>query len=92
MRSNILYVVIPCYNEEEVLLETAGRLKEKMESLMEKGMISSDSKVIFVNDGSKDRTWELIQELHGSNSLYGGINLTRNREHQNAQQGKRYFF
>ena len=84
MRSNILYVVIPCYNEEEVLLETAGRLKEKMESLMEKGMISSDSKVIFVNDGSKDRTWELIQELHGSNSLYGGINLTRNRGHQNA--------
>lgn len=84
MCSNILYVVLPCYNEEEVLHETAERLKEKMENLMKKGTISPDSKAIFVNDGSKDRTWELIQKLHESNRLYGGINLIRNRGHQNA--------
>lgn len=81
---NVLYVVIPCYNEEEVLGETAKRLKEKMEALMKKGMISPESKIIFVNDGSKDRTWELVQKLHADNFLYGGINLTRNRGHQNA--------
>ena len=84
MRGNILYIVIPCYNEEEVLGETAGRLKTKLEALVKKGKISPDSKIIFVNDGSKDRTWELIQELHESDRLYGGINLTRNRGHQNA--------
>lgn len=84
MRSNILYVVIPCYNEEEVLQETARRLKGKMECLMDKGMIAKSSRIIFVNDGSKDRTWELIQELHKGDVLYGGINLTRNRGHQNA--------
>ena len=84
MRSNILYVVIPCYNEEEVLPETARRLKEKMECLMAGKMISRNSKIIFVNDGSKDHTWDLIQEMHREDALYGGINLTRNRGHQNA--------
>lgn len=84
MRGNILYIVIPCYNEEEVLGETAGRLKTKLEALVKKGKISPDSKIIFVNDGSKDRTWELIQKLHEDDRLYGGINLTRNRGHQNA--------
>lgn len=84
MGSNILYVVVPCYNEEEVLYETAGRLKDKMKDLIEKGAISRDSKIVFVNDGSKDSTWELIRKLHESDHLYGGINLTRNRGHQNA--------
>ncbi len=84
MRSNTLYVVIPCYNEEEVLPETARRLKEKMKCLTAEGLISGDSKIIFVNDGSKDRTWDLIQGLHRKDPLYGGINLTRNRGHQNA--------
>ena len=79
-----LYLVIPCYNEEEVLPETAARLKEKMTALMESGKISSDSRVVFVNDGSKDRTWELIQKLHIENPLYRGICLSRNRGHQNA--------
>ncbi len=84
MKGNILYVVIPCYNEEEVLLETAERLKRKMRCLMETEKIGAESKVVFVNDGSKDSTWELIRKLYESDHLYGGINLTRNRGHQNA--------
>lgn len=84
MRDNVLYIVIPCYNEEEVLCETAERLKGKMKTMMKTGMVSSKSKIIFVNDGSRDRTWEFIQKLHREDPLYGGINLTRNRGHQNA--------
>lgn len=79
-----LYIVIPCYNEEEVLPETSKRLKEKMETLMKEKMISKNSRIIFVNDGSKDRTWEMIQEYHQKDSLFGGINLSRNKGHQNA--------
>ena len=79
-----LYLVVPCYNEEEVLPETSKRLLEKMSSLMEKGLISADSRVIFVNDGSKDKTWEIITDLHKQNKLFGGICLSRNRGHQNA--------
>ena len=82
--SDRLYVVVPCYNEEEVLPETSGRLKAKMLQLIEKGAISADSRVCFVNDGSKDRTWEIICELHAEDSLFSGINLSRNRGHQNA--------
>ena len=63
-RGKILYLVVPCYNEEEVLPETSKRLREKMQSLIEKGKIAKDSKILFVNDGSKDRTWEMIEELH----------------------------
>ena len=59
-----LMVVIPCYNEEEVLPETSKRLVEKMQSLMDKGYITTDSRVLLVNDGSRDRTWEIICELH----------------------------
>lgn len=81
---NKLYLVIPCYNEEEVLLETAGRLREKMASLISQNKIDEKSRVIFVNDGSKDGTWELIEKLHRENKLFGGINLSRNRGHQNA--------
>lgn len=84
MSDNRLYVVIPCYNEEEVLPETSNRLKEKMESLVKEGLISSDSRVCFVNDGSKDKTWEMISALHNENPLFSGINLSRNRGHQNA--------
>ena len=84
MSDNRLYVVIPCYNEEEVLPETSNRLKEKMESLIKEGLISSDSRVCFVNDGSKDKTWEMISALHNENPLFSGINLSRNRGHQNA--------
>lgn len=79
-----LYLVIPCYNEEEVLPETAGRLKEKLNSLIEKEKISKESRIVFVNDGSKDRTWELIQQFHAEDEVFCGINLSRNRGHQNA--------
>lgn len=79
-----LYLVIPCYNEEEVLHETAKRLKEKITVLLEKGKIDAASRIVFVNDGSKDRTWEIIRSLHERDPLYSGINLSRNRGHQNA--------
>lgn len=81
---NKLYLVIPCYNEQEVLPETAGRLKEKLQSLIEKEKIATGSRIVFVNDGSGDRTWEIIKELHEADSIYSGINLSRNRGHQNA--------
>ena len=82
--NNRLYLVIPCYNEEEVLPETARRLKDKLTALMERQLIHKDSRILFVNDGSKDKTWEVIKGLHEQDSLYGGINLSRNRGHQNA--------
>ena len=86
-KNQILYLVIPCYNEQEVLPETSRRLKEKMESLMDRNMISRDSKIMFVNDGSKDRTWEMIEELHDQDPLYQVVKLSRNRGHQNALLG-----
>ena len=79
-----LMVVIPCYNEEEVLPETSKRLVEKMNSLMKKGYVSEDSRVLLVNDGSRDRTWELICDLHKQNPMFEGVKLSRNRGHQNA--------
>ena len=79
-----LYVVVPCYKEEAVLPETAKRLKEKMSALIQQGKISEKSRVMFVNDGSKDRTWEIISELHAQDNLFSGVNLSRNRGHQNA--------
>lgn len=82
--SDKLYMVIPCYNEEEVLPETSKRLKEKLDSLIENGKIDRDSRIVFVNDGSRDRTWEIICSLHEEDSAFSGINLTRNRGHQNA--------
>ena len=79
-----LMVVIPCYNEEEVLPETSRRLVEKMAALTQKGLISPDSRVLLVDDGSRDRTWELISALHRENPLFEGVKLSRNRGHQNA--------
>ena len=81
---NKLYVVIPCYNEEEVLKETAKRIKKKMNELRKKKLIHGDSHVVFVNDGSKDKTWEIISSLVEKDTLFGGISLSRNRGHQNA--------
>ena len=81
---NKLIIVVPCYNEEEVLPETSSRLKEKMNSLISAGKISGDSRVMFVNDGSRDRTWEMIRELVTGNPLFTGVSLSRNRGHQNA--------
>lgn len=82
--NDILYLVIPCYNEEAVLRETARQLLEKMNSMFDREMISRKSRIMFVNDGSKDKTWEIIEELHASNPIYSGVKLTRNKGHQNA--------
>lgn len=79
-----LYIVIPCYNEEEVLDKTKTELKKKMNTLIQNKKIDKQSKVIFVNDGSKDKTWDLIQQFYQRDKLFGGINLSRNRGHQNA--------
>lgn len=80
----ILYLVVPCYNEEEVLRDSADKLKNKIKKMTDAGLISEKSRIIFVNDGSMDLTWKIIEELHESDSVFGGINLTRNRGHQNA--------
>ena len=82
--SDILYLVIPCYNEEAVLHETARQLMKKMKAMIERNMISEESKIMFVNDGSKDKTWDIIQELHRLNPIYSGVKLSRNKGHQNA--------
>ena len=76
--------MVPCYNEEAVLPETSRRLREKLETLAAMGKISPQSRVLFVNDGSKDRTWEIIRALHEECPLFSGVDLTRNRGHQNA--------
>ena len=82
--SKILYMVVPCYNEELVLDETSERLKAKYEQLISNNIISPKSRVVYVNDGSKDKTWGKIQEKHNENPMFSGINLSRNRGHQNA--------
>ena len=81
--SNVLCIVVPCYKEEEVLPETSKRLKMKLENLISSNKISSKSKVLFVNDGSKDKTWTIIQNLHENDKMFSGVNLSRNRGHQN---------
>ena len=82
--SKILYIVVPCYNEELVLEETTKRLDEKLNNLIKNKKISKKSKVMYVNDGSRDNTWSLIEKISKSNSLFTGISLSRNRGHQNA--------
>ncbi len=84
MRSDVLYIVIPCYNEEQVLPETSSRLEHIMEDLISKERISSKSRVLLCDDGSKDRTWEIIEELHAKNELFSGVKASRNRGHQNV--------
>jgi len=80
----VLYIVIPCYNEQEVLPVTAPMFLEKLNGLAAAGKISNDSRVLFVNDGSRDKTWEIISELSKSDEHYVGISQSRNRGHQNA--------
>jgi len=79
-----IWLVIPCYNEEEVLLETSKQLKAIMERMIASKKISEESRIVFVNDGSKDKTWEIIKRLHEEDRLFAGINLSKNRGHQNA--------
>ena len=79
-----LAIVSPCYNEEDVLQHSVGRLTELFDRMVNENAISSDSMMVFVNDGSKDRTWQIISDLHQTNHYVKGINLTRNVGHQNA--------
>ena len=82
--SDRLYIVVPCYNEEQVLPATAERLKEKMTALIGAGTIAKDSRVLFVDDGSKDGTWSIIAGLNADDGLFEGVKLSRNRGHQSA--------
>ena len=84
MRKEIMYIVIPCYNEEKVLEETTKKLKIKLEKLISDKIISEKSRVMYVNDGSKDKTWEIIKDINKKEKLFTGISLSRNRGHQNA--------
>ena len=84
MSKPILWIVIPCYNEEQVLPITAPMFLQKITSLTEKGMISDKSRVLFVNDGSRDKTWELICSFAKQDAHFIGISQSRNRGHQNA--------
>lgn len=87
MKKPVLYIVIPCYNEQEVLPVTCTMFLQKITDLAAAGKISPDSRVMFVNDGSKDDTWSIIQKLAKSDKHYMGISLSRNRGHQNALLG-----
>lgn len=80
----VLYIVIPCYNEEEVLPVTAPMFKEKLASMIVNGLVADNSKILFVNDGSKDRTWEVLCGLCESDAIFTAVKLSRNRGHQNA--------
>lgn len=82
--NTVLYLVVPCYNEQEVLPETAKRLRAKLDSLIEAEKISDSSRILFVDDGSKDATWSIIDSLIENDEHFGGVKLSRNRGHQNA--------
>ena len=81
MANPILWIVVPCYNEEQVLPLTAPMFLEKLNSLSSGGKISGNSRILFVNDGSADRTWDIIRELAGKNEHFIGISQSRNRGH-----------
>lgn len=80
----IVYLVIPCYNEEAVLTETTKRLTEKLNSMISSGLADKGSRILYVDDGSRDKTWELISAFHESNPFVDGLKLAHNRGHQNA--------
>lgn len=85
LENKTLYIVVPCYKEQEVLPETSKRLREKVLDLEKQGKISEKSRVMFVNDGSSDNTWPIISALHEKEpEVFSGVNLSRNRGHQNA--------
>lgn len=83
-QSQTIYFVIPCYNEEAVLNETSKRLKAIMLDMIDNGKISNQSSILFVNDGSVDNTWQIIKRLHEEDGLFKGIDLSKNKGHQNA--------
>lgn len=80
----VLWVVVPCYNEEAVILETAPLFKSQIDHLISEGLVSNQSRILYVDDGSTDRTWKLIRDLNASDPAFQGISLSRNRGHQNA--------
>lgn len=82
-----LYLAIPCYNEEEVLPDSAQKLLMKYDELLSKGKITGDSRIFFIDDGSRDKTWEIIEKLHNADKRFCGIRMSRNRGHQNALLG-----
>ena len=84
MKDSVLYFVIPCYNEEAVLPETAKRLYNKCDHLIRAGKISDKSRILFVDDGSRDATWTIIEKLHDFKPVFSGLKLSHNRGHQNA--------
>ena len=83
-KANILYIVVPCYNEEDVLKETNDKLIEKIKNLIKHKKISKNSKILYVNDGSKDDTWNIIKELYDNHRFVLGLKLSKNKGHQNA--------
>lgn len=83
----ILYIIVPCYNEEEVLPITKDIFLKKIEGLTQSGKVSEKSRILFVNDGSSDKTWDIIKKLSRENEFFTGISLSRNRGHQNAVLG-----
>lgn len=80
----ILYIVVPCYNEEPVILDSAEKLKNKLQTLISGKKVDENSRIMFVDDGSKDKTYSLITDLHNDNPLFSGVKLAHNRGHQNA--------
>lgn len=82
-----LYVVVPCYNEEAVLHETSGRMLELFDKMESDGLISPESRIVFVDDGSRDKTWSIIAELSDKEKRINGVKLAHNAGHQNALLG-----
>lgn len=84
MKKPTLFIIIPCYNEEKVLPITSKQFLEELQTLIDTDKISQDSKILFVNDGSQDSTWDIIVNLSKENEHFSGISQSRNRGHQNA--------
>jgi len=82
-----LYLAVPCYNEEEVLKDTTTKLLSKYKQLITAGKITNNSRIVYIDDGSKDRTWEIIQNLYKVSPFISGLKMSRNRGHQNALYG-----
>ena len=83
-QKGILYIVVPCYNEEEALETSARRLLDKLHELKERALISGESRIVFVDDGSRDTTWDLIKGLYEAHEEIKGLRFAHNRGHQNA--------
>ena len=84
MTPDKIYIVVPCYNEQEVLGETAARLSARLAALKASGLAAKGSRILLVDDGSKDKTWSIIERLHSEDSAFAGLKLSRNQGHQNA--------